>query len=117
MIANVDRRREPRLRYSWDSQVFMNNVRGGIRTRMVDLNSDGAAILVENDRNLWSGQEIELGLMYPRVINGSFDIVHNHVRGTVYRNEWYNSSLRRLVVRFNQPLAEAPAVGNEYIYQ
>jgi len=117
MIANIDRRREPRLRYSWDGQLYKNNMRGGIATRMVDLTSEGAAFLVEDDRNLWNGEDVELGVMYPRVINGSFDIVHGHVRGTVYRNEWYNPSLRRVVVRFNQPLTEAPAIGNEYIYQ
>ncbi len=117
MIANIDRRREPRLRYSWDGQMYVQNVRGGLVTRMVDLNSEGAALLVANDQNLWTGQDIELGLMYPRIVNGSFDILHDHRRGTIYRNEWYNPSLQRVVVRFHQPLGEAPAVGNEYIYQ
>ncbi len=84
---------------------------------MVDLNSDGAALLIENHRNLWSGQDIELGVMYPKVVNGKFDIINNHIRGTVYRNEWYNSSLQRVVVRFDRPLGESPAIGNEYIYQ
>ena len=116
MIANIDRRREPRLRYSWDGQVYLNNIRGGIATRMVDLNSEGAALLLENRNSIWTGQELELGLMYPRIVNGSFDILHNHLQGTVYRNEWYNTSLRRVVVRFDQPLAESPAVGNEYIF-
>jgi hypothetical protein len=117
MIANIDRRKEPRLRYSWDGQVYLNKVRGGFLTRMVDLSSEGAALLMENNANLSSGQEIELGIMYPKVVNGSFDIIHNRLHGTVYRNEWYNSSLRRVVVKFNDTLAEAPAVGNEYIYQ
>lgn len=115
MIANIDRRREPRLRYSWDGQMYMGNVRGGVATRMVDLNSEGAALLMDTDRNVWSGQEIELGLMYPRVVNGSFDIVHNRLKGTIYRSEWYNPSLKRVVVKFHQPLPESPAVGNEYI--
>ncbi len=117
MIANVDRRREPRLRYSSDGQMYFANQRGGTVARMVDLNSEGAAMLLDNRRNVWPGQEIELGVMYPKVINGSFDIVHNHIHGTVYRSEWYNASMRRVVVRFHQPLAEAPAVGNEYICQ
>jgi hypothetical protein len=117
MIANIDRRREPRLRYSWDGQMYVQNVRGGIVTRMVDLSSEGAALLVESERNLWAGQDIELGMMYPKIVNGSFDIVNNRLQGTVYRNEWYNSSLQRVVVRFHQPLKESPAVGNEYIYQ
>jgi len=97
--------------------MYFQNTRGGMQAQMVDLNSNGAAMLVGNDRNVWPGQEIELGLMYPKVVNGSFDIVHNHVRGTVYRSEWYNPSVKRVVVKFDQPLVEAPAVGNEYIYQ
>jgi len=84
---------------------------------MVDLNSEGAALLIDQQRNFWPGQEIKLGVMYPRVVNGSFDIIHNHVAGTVYRSEWYNPNLKRLVVRFHDRLPEAPAVGNEYIYQ
>jgi hypothetical protein len=97
--------------------MYFENTRGGTLARMVDLNSDGAALLLDGNREVWPGQEIELGLMYPKVVNGSFDIVHSHTRATVYRSEGYNNDMKRIVVRFNQPLADAPAVGNEYIYQ
>jgi len=117
MIANVDRRREPRLRYSWDGQLYLNNIRGGTLARMVDLSSEGAALLVENQHDVWPGQEIELGMMYPKVVNGNFDIVHNHMKGTIYRSDRYNDSMNRVVVRFNGALEDAPAIGNEYIYQ
>ena len=117
MIANVDRRKEPRLRYSWDGQIYSNQVRGGIASRMIDLNSEGAALLMPHNDGIGANAQIELGLLYPRVVNGSFNIIHAHPKATIYRSEWYNSDLRRVVVRFNNPLTESPAVGNEYIYQ
>ena len=117
MIANVDRRREPRLRYSWDGQVYTNHIRGGIVSRMIDLNSEGAAILMPHSDRLSTNEEIELGLLYPRIVNGSFNIIHAHPKATIFRSEWYNADLRRVVVRFNSPLLESPAIGNEYIYQ
>jgi len=115
MIANVDRRQEPRLRYSWESQLYCDDIRGGRLARMVDLNSKGAAILVENDCPFETGKEVEIGLMYPKVINGNFEIIHEHRPCTVIRNEWYNSALNRIVVQFHLPMEQPPAVGNEYI--
>lgn len=117
MIAGIDRRSEPRLNYSWDSQIYTEGTRGGRLGRMVDLNSKGAAFLVSNDTDLSLGGEIEMGIMYPRVVNGNFDIINDHLRGEVVRNDWYNSEMKRLVVEFHAPMEDHPAVGNEYIYQ
>ena len=56
-----------------------------------------------------------MALMYPRVADERFDIVHDHIAGTVVRRESYNPSLDRVVVEFHQPLDEKPAVRNEYV--
>ncbi len=117
MIAGIDRRSEPRLNYSWDSQIYSEETRGGRLGRMVDLNSKGAAFLVSSDMNLSLGGKIEMGIMYPRVVNGNFDIVHDHLEGEVVRNDWYNPEMKRLVVEFREPMENKPAVGNEYICQ
>ncbi len=115
MIANAERRQEPRLRYSWESQLYCDDIRGGKLGRMIDLNSKCAAVLVENTCPLEIGKEAEIGLMYPRVINGNFEIVHEHRPCTVIRRDWYNPSLDRVVVEFHYPMDEHPAIGNEYV--
>ena len=82
---------------------------------MIDVNSRGAALLLDRSRAAHPGQLIELALTYPRVTDQRFEILHGHVLGMVVRREGYNPSFDRLYVRFDQPLAESPAVRNEYI--
>jgi hypothetical protein len=117
MIANLypDRRIEPRLRYAWDTQVFFPSDSKGLLARMVDLNSRAVALLMRRDRHLTCGQKIVLGLMYPRITDGEFDIVHHHVEATVTRSELYNADLHRVVLQFGQPLDECPGKENEYV--
>lgn len=114
-MRGVERRREPRLRLSWESHIFLEDIGTGHIGRMVDLNSCGAAVLVDSASQLWPGREVELGFMYPKVVNGNFQIMHYHKRGTVKRDDWYSPSLKRVVIEFHERLPDMPAVGNEYI--
>ncbi len=110
----IDRRREPRLRYSWDTHIYTDGFRSGYVGRMVDLNSRSAALLVDFSADLWPGKEIEVGFMYPKVVNGNFDIIQEHRKGTVIRDNWHNPQLKRVVIEFHETLPESPAIGNEY---
>ena len=124
MIANlhfvpsdepVERRREPRLRYSWDAQLYLPDHRAGTLGRMVDLNSRTAAVLVDRARPLHAGQWVELALTYPRVEQDEFQIIHDHRQGWVLRMDDYNDALNRMVVQFDRRLDECPAVDNDYV--
>jgi hypothetical protein len=117
MIASNDRRREPRLRYSWEGRIYCDGVRGGHLVRMVDINSEGAAVLVENDNSFPVGKNIRMGMSYPRISEGEFDILNHETSGCVYRDQHYNPQMRKLVIKFHAPLSRHPAVGNEYILQ
>lgn len=125
MIANLhpesaqpslaEKRAEPRLRFCWDTQIFCDANPRGRNARMVDLNSRCAAILLENEHPVHAGSHLELGLMYPHVRDGEFEIEHTHRYGTVYRCEHYNETLKRVVVQFDEPLPDLPAVENDYV--
>jgi len=120
MIANLhhvhpERRREPRLRYSWEAFLNLPEHRGGVMGRMVDLNSDGAALLVGRACTPNPGQPVEMKLAYPRVSDGEFQILNDQRWATVLRTEPYNDALSRVVLRFHQRLEEAPAEANEYV--
>lgn len=117
MIANVhtDRRREQRLRYSWDTHVYFTNQRGGTLARMIDLNSEAASLLLDRYRDLEPGQEVELSLNYPKVTGGRFEIVQDRMWGTVRRTQDYNEALNRVLVAFHRQLDDPPGVENEYV--
>jgi len=123
MIANVqphqnqtaDRRGERRLRFCWDAQVYGTNHDRGTLARMIDLNSQGAAMLLDSSSHVSPGDCIELGLTYPRVEGQAFQIIHDHRTGTVIRTQPYNQSLSRVVVHFGQPIVDPPGTHNDYI--
>jgi len=116
MIANLrhDRRGEPRLKFAWDAQLYLTDARTGTPGRMVDLNSEGAALLLDVSKELHPGQPVELRLTYPRVTDGQFHILHHCRWGTVLRTDFYNPALKRVVLRFQEPLLDRPGVQNEY---
>ena len=125
MIANLvpleagptDQRREPRLRYSWDSRICLTDHRPQTVARMIDLSSGGAAMLVRHSGSLAPGERLELDLSYPRIAGDEFNIIQSHRHATVVRMEGYNDTFTRVAVRFDQNLEEDPAVGNGYVRQ
>jgi len=111
---DADRRHEPRLRFCWEAHVYGPNQPRGMIGRMVDLNSRSAAVLVDRSSPVVEGQPIELALTWPRVEQQQFEIIRDRRTGTVTRSDQYNPTLNRIVMEFDQPIAEHPAADNEY---
>jgi len=105
-----ERRREKRLRYHWPVW-FAENFNGILsQGQMVDVSSGGAAFTCVADNTCPNpGQNITARFSVPRYLpDTSFD-VSDYVRtGSVCRIDFLPNDLRRVAVRFQQPLPFHP---------
>jgi len=105
-----ERRREKRLRYHWPVW-FAENFNGILsQGQMVDVSSGGAAFTCVADNTCPNpGQNITARFSVPRYLpDTSFD-VNDYVRtGSVCRIDFLPNNLRRVAVRFQQPLPFRP---------
>jgi hypothetical protein len=110
MTDTSERRREKRLRYHWP--VWFAEDFNGILSQgqMVDVSSGGAAFTCVADNTCPNpGQNITARFSVPRYLpDTSFD-VNDYVRtGSVCRIDFLPNNLRRVAVRFQQPLPFHP---------
>lgn len=110
MDSSDDRRREKRLRYSWPVWFAENYNDILSQGQMVDVSSNGAAFTCYADKCPFTGQNITTRFSIPR--HGSdepFDM-ENFVRnGDICRIDQVSPFIRRVAVRFAEPLPFKPA--------
>jgi hypothetical protein len=110
MEEMAERRRERRLRYHWPVW-FAEDFSGGLsQGQMVDVSSGGAAFTCFADRSCpWPGQHITARFSVPRhQPPDSFDITDFIRSGSVCRVDHLNAGLRRIALRFFEPLPFKP---------
>ncbi|MFH1370429.1 MAG: PilZ domain-containing protein [Planctomycetota bacterium] len=110
MEGTPERRREQRLRYHWP--VWFAEDFSGILSQgqMVDVSSGGAAFTCYEDNSCpWLGQHITARFSVPQYQqDDSFDIADFIRAGHVCRVDGLNAGLRRVAVRFFEPLPFRP---------
>jgi hypothetical protein len=110
MESTPERRREPRLRYHWP--VWFAEDFAGILTQgqMVDVSSGGAAFtFYAHTASHNPGQHITARFSVPRYKpDESFDMAEFVRRGFICRVDSVNPGLRRIAVRFFDPLPFKP---------
>lgn len=110
MDNQVERRTEPRLRYSWPvwfAEDFADVLTQG---QMVDISSGGAAFTCYADSCPIPGEKITARFSVPRFADeDSFDL-ENFIRDArICRVEEMGPFLRRVAVQFHSPLPFRPA--------
>ena len=110
MQNTSERRREQRLRYHWP--VWFAEDFAGLLSQgqMVDVCSGGAAFTCYAEKGCpYPGQNITTRFSVPYYrVNDSFDISDFVRSGQVCRVEHINSSLRRVAIKFFDPLPFKP---------
>jgi hypothetical protein len=110
MNDTPERRREKRLRYNWP--VWFAEDFAGLLSQgqMVDVSSGGAAFTCYADNGCPNaGQHITARFSVPRYHpDDSFDITDLIRAGFICRVDHLNASLRRVAMRFFEPLSFKP---------
>jgi hypothetical protein len=110
MQGTNERRREQRLRYHWP--VWFAENFGGLLSQgqMVDVSSGGAAFTCYADNSCpYPGQNITTRFSVPYYHEDSrFDITDFVRSGQVCRIDHLGSGLRRVAMKFHQPLPFKP---------
>jgi len=110
MDEAAERRREQRLRYNWP--IWFAEDFGEILSQgqMADISSRAAAFTCHADENCpYPGQHITARFSVPRFgPEDSFDMANFTRTGRIYRVDNVNSFLRRVAVRFAEPLPFKP---------
>jgi hypothetical protein len=114
-MKNAERRTERRLRYQWPvwyAEDFDDTLSQG---QMVDISSSGAAFTCPADDNCpYIGQEITTRFSVPLYIeDDSFDMSSFTRSGSVCRIEETNSFIRRIAMKFAEPLPFKPGEQSE----
>jgi len=110
MDNTTERRREQRLRYHWPiwfAEDFNETLSQG---QMVDISSAGAAFTCHADENCpYQGQHVTARFSVPRFRRGdSFDLASFTRSGHICRVDDVNRFLRRVAVKFAEPLPFKP---------
>jgi hypothetical protein len=110
MNATGERRAEQRLRYQWPiwfAEDFRDELSQG---QMADLSSRAAAFTCYADAHCpHPGQRLTTRFSIPHYgPDDSFDMLDFVRAGHVYRVDGVNSSLRRVVIQFAEPLPLHP---------
>jgi hypothetical protein len=110
MEEMAERRREQRLRYQWP--VWFAEDFNGILSQgqMVDISSGGAAFTCFADRGSpYAGQQITARFSVPHYLPDESLHINDYVRsGCVCRIDPLPNGLRRVAVRFSNPLPFRP---------
>ncbi len=110
--GTIERRRESRLRYSW--QMYFQPHDGRIEQgRMVDLSSSGACFLTKNACDLRPGHRLPLRLTHPMIQDDLFTIIEVRREAEVLRVEPHACDQQRVAVRLDPPLDYAPAEASD----
>lgn len=119
MENQVERRTEPRLRYSWPvwfAEDFTDVLTQG---QMVDISSGGAAFTCYADTCPTAGGQITTRFSVPRFADeDSFDLENFIRQARICRVEEMGPFLRRVAVQFSDPLPFKPAekqAANEFM--
>lgn len=105
--GTIDRRTEPRLRYSW--QMYFQPNDGRIEQgRMVDLSSSGACFLTKTYCDLRPGARMPLRLTHPMIQDELFTIIEVRREAEVLRVEHHACDQQRVAVRLHPPLDYNP---------
>jgi hypothetical protein len=110
MDTKNERRTEQRLRYHWPIW-FAENFDGELaQGQMVDISSTGAAFTCYvDDRSPYLGQQITARFSVPHYASdGSFDMEDFIRSGQICRINDLNRFLRRVAIRFVNPLPFKP---------
>jgi hypothetical protein len=110
MVANSERRTEQRLSYHWPIWFAENFNEELIQGQMADVSSYAAAFTCYNHEWCpYQGQWITARFSVPRYSpDGAFDMVDFVRSGHVNRVDSVNGRIRRIAVRFAQPLPFKP---------
>jgi hypothetical protein len=110
MPDNYERRTEQRLRYQWPIWFAENKDCEITQGQMVDISSKSAAFNCYNDRgHQYIGQHILSRFSIPRYdTDDSFDIMNFTRWGQICRIENINPFMRRIAIRFSEPLPIKP---------
>ena len=110
MENQVDRRTEPRLRYSWPVWFAENFADILTQGQMVDISSGGASFTCYADSCPAAGEHITARFSVPRFSEEeSFDLENFIREGRICRIEEMGPYLRRVAVQFSDPLPFQPA--------
>ncbi len=115
MDTFTERRKEPRLRYHWPVW-FAEDFNGElIQGQMADISSTSAAFTCyAHECNTYPGQQITARFSVPRYgPEDSFDIADFVRYGHICRVDNVNSFLRRVAIRFSEPLPFKPGESAE----
>ncbi len=115
MENTLERRREKRLRYHWPiwfAEDFNAVLSQG---QMVDVCSEGAAFTCRADSSCpYPGQQLTARFNVPRYgPDESFDVADFIRSGHICRVEHVNGHLRRVAIRFFEPLPFKPGEQEE----
>jgi len=114
MDSVLERRREPRLRYSWPiwfAEDFDDILTQG---QMIDVSSGGAAFTCYADRCPGYGEHITARFSVPKSEQGeSFDLTNFIRDGKICRIDELGPHIRRVAFQFCEPLPFQPAHDNE----
>lgn len=110
MQNNDERRTEQRLRYQWPIWFAENTESGMSQGQMVDISSKSAAFTCyANGDCRYPGQHIISRFSIPRYgTDDSFDMANFTRSGQICRIESINPFIRRIAVRFYEPLPFKP---------
>lgn len=115
MDSVMERRREPRLRYSWPiwfAEDFDDILTQG---QMIDVSSGGAAFTCYADRCPSHGEHITARFSVPKADQtDAFDLKNFIREGKICRIDELGPYIRRVAVQFSDPLPFEPAKENEY---
>ncbi len=115
MDSLMERRREKRLRYSWPiwfAEDFDDILSQG---QMVDISSGGASFTCYADRCPAPGDRITARFSVPRHEESeSFDLSNFIREGDICRIDELGPYIRRVAVRFAEPLPFRPAEETEH---
>lgn len=110
MENNNERRTEQRLRYYWPIWFSENPDENLTQGQMVDVSSRGAAFTCYADYKCpWLGQQIATRFSVPRYgCDDSFDLADFTRSAHVCRVESINPFMRRIAIKFTNPLPFKP---------
>ena len=114
MTISSNRRTEPRLRYCWEVYLANGNPQPNTIARMVDLSRNGASLLIDRSSRFEPGQHLRLQLSYPQVNGQQFDIHNAWIEARIIRKDSYNCDVKRLALKFSEPLDYCPTEDNSF---
>ena len=116
MDCVMERRREPRLRYSWPiwfAEDFDDILTQG---QMIDVSSGGAAFTCYADRCPSHGEHITARFSIPKADQTEAFNLKNFIReGKICRIDELGPYIRRVAIQFSDPLPFQPAKENEHV--